>query len=308
MTTKTGANRTFLVTILAYLAFSLLWGFVTRRMDVPYYADILLSQFLVVFPSFLYMKIAGEKVKDLIPYRKIRFLDAILAVLITYLCYPLLVVINLLSMFFVENTSAQVSGMMSTQSLWVNVLLVAILPAFAEEFVFRGMLYHTYKKYSMGKAVLLSAFLFGCMHMNFNQFLYTFAFGCILAMVVEASGSILASMVCHFILNLNSVLLVDFLGRSRGNSLGGAVEESESLLGDPKLMMAGTLLWVVIAIFASLAAFGLWVLLAKRNHRLEIIRMRFCEPAKGRLMTIPLALAIVLSFAMMIFIEVLGRI
>lgn len=304
MTTSKGANRTFLITIIVYVLFSFLWGFLGERIGSSFYVNIALSQFVVCLPSFCYIKIAGMKVGELIPYRKIRITDGLLAIVMTYLFYPALVVVNLITMFFVDNTTAEMTGMMQEQSFLLNMLFVAILPACVEEFVFRGMLYHTYRQYSMVKGILLSAFLFGCMHMNFNQFLYTFVFGVILALTVEATGSILTSMICHFTLNMNSVIMIKVLELIGGNT-GNTVEQSSSLLEDPKMLIVGTISWAVIAVITTAGAMGIWVHLARKNGRLEKIRTDWETPARGKCFSPSLVVGVILSVVLMILMEVL---
>lgn len=307
MTTNKGANRTFLITVIVYVLFSVFWPMVGVRMDLPFYLDIALSQLVVFLPAFFYIKISGMKVRELIPYRKIQITDALLAVVMTYLFYPLLVVMNLLTMFFVDNATAQMTTVMQEQNILWNMLFIAVLPACVEEFVFRGMLYQTYRKSSLWKGILLSAFLFGCMHMNFNQFLYTFVFGIILAMTVEATGSILTSMICHFILNLNSVLLVAVTDRMQGGNLDSVMEESSTLMDNPQMLLMGTISWIVIAVFTTAGAVGIWIHLAKKNGRLETFRAEWKEPAKERIFSIPLLIGILLAVAIMVFIEVASR-
>lgn len=304
MTTNKGANRTFMITVIVYIAFSFFWGFVGSLLKIPFWVDILLSQLIVFLPAFIYIKTAGMKVRELIPYRKIRISDALLAVLMTYLFYPLMVVMNLITMFFVDNATAKMTGSMQEQGILLNMLLIAMLPACVEEFVFRGMLYHTYKRNGLLKGILLSAFLFGCMHMNFNQFLYTFVFGIILALAVEATGSILTSMICHFILNLNSVLMVGILDGKSG-ALDQALEGSSSLMDDPKMLLAGTISWLVIAVFTTAGALGIWICLAKRNGRLEYIREKIKEPSNGKFVTPALVIGVVIAFVLMIVLEIL---
>ena len=81
MTTSKGANRTFLITIIVYVLFSFLWGFLGERIGSSFYVNIALSQFVVCLPSFCYIKIAGMKVGELIPYRKIRITDGLLTLI-----------------------------------------------------------------------------------------------------------------------------------------------------------------------------------------------------------------------------------
>lgn len=307
MTTNKGANRTFLITVIVYVLFSLFWPIAGNYFGTPFYLDIALAQLIVFLPAFFYIKIAGMKVGELIPYRKIKISDALLAVVMTYLFYPLLVVMNLLTMFFFNNTTAEMTTVMQEQNMLWNILFIAVLPACVEEFVFRGMLYQTYRKSSLWKGILLSAFLFGCMHMNFNQFLYTFVFGIILAMTVEATGSILTSMLCHFILNLNSVLLVAVTDRMQGGELENVVSESSSLMDNPRMLLMGTISWIVIAVFTTAGAMGIWIHLAKKNGRLETFRTEWKEPAKEKLFSIPLLIGILLAVAVMALIEIVSR-
>ena len=95
MTTNKGVNRTFLITFLIYVGGSFLWSLIGKRFVDSFYVDIAVSQLLVCVPPFVYLKISGTKTGELIPYKKIRISDALLAVVMTYLFYPLMLVMNL---------------------------------------------------------------------------------------------------------------------------------------------------------------------------------------------------------------------
>lgn len=117
MTTNKGVNRTFLITFLIYVGGSFLWSLIGKRFVDSFYVDIAVSQLLVCVPPFVYLKISGTKTGELIPYKKIRISDALLAVVMTYLFYPLMLVMNLLTMFFVDNTSAELATTMGQENL-----------------------------------------------------------------------------------------------------------------------------------------------------------------------------------------------
>lgn len=126
MTTNKGVNRTFLITFLIYVGGSFLWSLIGKRFVDSFYVDIAVSQLLVCVPPFVYLKISGTKTGELIPYKKIRISDALLAVVMTYLFYPLMLVMNLLTMFFVDNTSAELATTMGQENLFLNILFVGI--------------------------------------------------------------------------------------------------------------------------------------------------------------------------------------
>jgi len=302
MTTNKGANRTFFVTIILYVGISLLWSGLTRNVQTSIYVDILISQGMIFFPAFIYVKKSGAKIRDLIPYKKIKLSDVLLAIVLTYLVYPVIIVINLLTMFFVDNQAVEMAGAMQSEYFVLNMLCFAILPACVEEFVFRGILYQTYKKSCMRIAVFLSAFLFGCMHLNFNQFVYTFVFGIFLVMIMEATGSIFASMICHFILNINTVILMKV---QEGFGTSNLAEESSTLVSDTNILLIGTICWLVIAVITTSGAFGIWVYLAKKNQRLQEILIKFKEPKTEKFITVSLVLGIIFAISLMILMEIL---
>ncbi|MCI8298870.1 MAG: CPBP family intramembrane metalloprotease [Lachnospiraceae bacterium] len=313
MSRNKSVNRLFLAVVVIYIAvsfgFSLLSLKIPFLADLPVYCSLLLSQALVFVPCFLYCKAKHIKIREFIPYRKISFVTIILVVICTYLMYPLIVVLNAVSMLFSNAGTASVSELMQGQSFILNTLFMALLPACVEEFMFRGVIFQTYKKSKMLPAILLSGFLFGCMHMNLNQFIYAFALGVYLAFLVEATGSIFSSMLAHFTLNFTSVLMAFFLpqiyemlGISQSEAMqqvqpGGyaATMEGAQLAG----FLIGILFWAVIALGATCAAVGMYIAICKINGRWGYVKRMFKGGTRERLCSIPLLLGIIIVFAFM---------
>ena len=82
------------------------------------------------------------------------------------------------------------------------ILAYAALPAFCEEFVFRGLLISEYEKRSTTSAVLLSSLFFALLHFDIERFLTYFFAGLILSLTLYASRSLLAVMLIHFCNNM----------------------------------------------------------------------------------------------------------
>jgi len=91
--------------------------------------------------------------------------------------------------------------------LLINLVLVALLPAFCEEFLHRGLLLNEISKIGYKKAIILSALLFSLIHFNINQISYAFVIGLILAVVVVVSKNIWPAIIIHFINNGISVYI-----------------------------------------------------------------------------------------------------
>ena len=90
---------------------------------------------------------------------------------------------------------------------FVGVLLViGVLPAVFEEIMFRGVLLGGLKKsFSLPVAVLVCGALFALYHQNPAQTVYQFCCGAAFALVAVKSGSILPTVLSHF---LNNALIV----------------------------------------------------------------------------------------------------
>lgn len=96
-------------------------------------------------------------------------------------------------------------------SLLLNILATAVLPAFVEEWIFRGVVFGSLRAHGDGVAVMLSALLFGLFHGNWVQIPFAFMLGLVLAYLVVLTDSIWPSVVLHGVNNLMSVLL-SFMG------------------------------------------------------------------------------------------------
>lgn len=84
-------------------------------------------------------------------------------------------------------------------------MAVALVPAFCEEFLFRGLVLPQLLPYGKTVAVIGSALLFGLMHANPAQMLYATVAGIVLGLVAIESGSIWAGVLIHLFNNLLSV-------------------------------------------------------------------------------------------------------
>ncbi|MDR3275900.1 MAG: CPBP family intramembrane metalloprotease [Treponema sp.] len=100
---------------------------------------------------------------------------------------------------------------MASPNFIVSLLFVAISPAIVEELLCRGLfLYGFQKNYSARKAIIVSALLFGIIHLNPWQFVSAFTIGLFSAWIALRSHSIFPSMAIHFVNNLLAVLFAQF--------------------------------------------------------------------------------------------------
>lgn len=100
----------------------------------------------------------------------------------------------------------------SPLSFAVNLLMIAILPAVAEEFIFRGCFQQIFTGWtnSIHWGVWLSAALFSAVHFQFFGFLPRMALGVFFGYFAAWSGSIWPGVLGHF-LNNGAALVASFL-------------------------------------------------------------------------------------------------
>lgn len=88
-------------------------------------------------------------------------------------------------------------------SLLGGLILYGVISPLVEEIVFRGILFNRMKKfYSVGKAVVCSALLFGAFHANLPQFVYGTCMGVLIALCYEWTGSFYAPLLFHAAANV----------------------------------------------------------------------------------------------------------
>lgn len=297
--TCSGVNRVFLLILFNMTVVPLVLGRLFAQMDI--YGGTVVTVCLYMLPILLYAAVTqGNCLRDI--QFAVPRLSIVLAVLLfSVLLLPVVTWINMFSMMFSRNHIAEELLSMEQQSFWKNVLFAALIPAAAEELAVRGVLYHGYRRAGILKAAVVSGVLFGIMHLNINQFCYAAVLGTVFALLVEASGNLFYSMEAHFVINLNSVLLMN----AEASASQDAVQETAA--GSDLLF-----LWTfysVLSVICIILARAVFFWIARRSRRWEHMQAVFCGKAqegvdgKYRVLTPALVTAVLFGFAYMILTE-----
>ena len=86
----------------------------------------------------------------------------------------------------------------------LQFVVMALVPAFCEEFLFRGAILTNLLPFGRVNAILISSLLFGLMHQNAEQILYAFAAGILMGVVYERTESIWNCVFLHLVNNFLS--------------------------------------------------------------------------------------------------------
>ncbi|MGD9706656.1 MAG: CPBP family glutamic-type intramembrane protease [Candidatus Delongbacteria bacterium] len=120
------------------------------------------------------------------------------------------------------------------------VFVIAVLPAFFEEFAFRGVFLSIMeKKYSKVPLLLITGLMFGLMHMNIFTVFETGVLGVVLGLLTVSSGSVFPAVIMHFTNNAFSVILM-FLIKD------GQITEDSFLASDISFAWIMTVITVLV--------------------------------------------------------------
>ena len=155
--------------------------------------------------------------------------------------------------------------------------------------------------------MLLSALLFGMVHMNFNQMGYAFVLGISMALLVEATGSIWASIIFHITVNARSVIALFGVEKLSGLSQDLAelfgqtdvIEAAEATVTNSQLA-AMLCLELLVAVVCLPIAGCVLVFLAKRENRLERLKSIWAERRQGKVFGIPVIIGMIICVVEMV--------
>jgi len=141
-------------------------------------------------------------------------------------------------------------------TLLVNIGLMALLPALAEEFSFRGTLQQIIDggegRARTGLAIWVSAFIFAAIHMQFYGFIPRMLMGAMFGYVFVWTGSLWVPVLMHFTNNALAVISYYILS-SPGGSVGAETNNIADTIG------AGDT-WYVGLISLLIVGLGLYII------------------------------------------------
>jgi len=109
---------------------------------------------------------------------------------------------------FLEDTFESI---MVEQLFIFSIILIVIVPTITEEMLFRGIIVSGFKEnYSEKKTIIVSALLFGLIHLNPWQFVSAFIIGLFSAWLYLRTKSIFLCLYIHFFNNLLGLMAMKF--------------------------------------------------------------------------------------------------
>ncbi|MGE0077802.1 MAG: lysostaphin resistance A-like protein [Bacteroidales bacterium] len=232
--------------------------------------QIVQSVGMFVAPAFLLAYLYSSEPKRYLGFKAKSFKNYLLVIFTMLVCLP---GINLLSslneliplanwMEVMEaNAEKLTKAFLTTDSFLVfflNLFMIAVLPALGEELIFRGLIQKHFSAITKSKVwgILIAAFLFSLFHFQFKGFIPRFALGVMFGFMYAWSGSIWLPMVAHFTNNAIATIGFTLMG-------SGAVDSKVEDVGGL------TYLWP-LGIISIVAVSILLMKLKELNSEVEI--------------------------------------
>lgn len=203
------------------------------------YLQIISQLSIFIIPVVIFALFTGKNIPDYLKLnRKIQFITLLAGITVMIACLPF---INWLSDLnsrmvlpgqlagvekWMRNSESE-AGMLTNTFLgtpaWgsflVNILMIAILPAVGEEFFFRGVLQRVFTEWFRNAhvAIIVTAFIFSAIHLQFYGFIPRFLLGMFLGYLFYWSGTLWLPVIMHFINNGMAVIVAFIAARGAAN-------------------------------------------------------------------------------------------
>lgn len=142
----------------------------------------------------------------------------------------------------------------------INLLMIAVVPAFGEEFFFRGVLQRLFTEWFRNRhaGIIVSAILFSFMHFQFLGFIPRILLGVLFSYMLVWSGSMWVPVLAHFVNNAIAVTFYFLLNR-------GLISGELNTIGSDK----ETILYAIASSFFLALIMGGIYLVEKRKANLS---------------------------------------
>ena len=170
--------------------------------------NMAVTQFVSIGLAYLFLRLYSEKSSANTEPNKISIKKSFKIICIGF--FLTLVVQNVVSAFYdiidlnydyLKDTDISISANDSILQITLTFLYVAIAPAICEELFFRKGIMDVSKKYGLKFSILLSAFLFGLLHLNLMQGINAFILGLLFAIIYAYTGNIKYTIILHLFNN-----------------------------------------------------------------------------------------------------------
>lgn len=220
----------FLIVVLEIILYVFLEKFLRRSVFLNNQLDLIrkvtdIFVYLLV-PAIIFslmLKLKGKKIKKIVNLNfkreKLWVYIAISFFVIEFANFATIIFVKILKLIHIKSAMPNFNCGDTALSIFLSIIGLAVVPAIAEEFVFRGAILNLLKPYGEKFAILASSLLFGLLHGNVEQFVFAFLTGLYFAYVAYKTESIIPGVIMHFLNNFSSLVCTLFKSNEKISSV-----------------------------------------------------------------------------------------
>ncbi len=162
------ANIYFLVILLLGIFSAYPLSYIFSILNITDYRMKLFITHLTIFimPAIIYLLLSPRSIKDTLRINKLYFKDALLLILLAFVCQPMVTLLSLISqLVFPNNVAMVITSIIDTPYL-LFLLLFAVMPAITEEITIRGVVLAGYDDENIFVSAVVTGLFFGIMHLD----------------------------------------------------------------------------------------------------------------------------------------------
>ncbi|HOJ11649.1 MAG TPA: type II CAAX endopeptidase family protein [Clostridiales bacterium] len=202
----TGIVYSIVVTLFITIAY--------RVQHKNFYLGVLATEIiLIMLPPLIALFIFKYDIKKVLRLNKIGVINLLLIFCIMVFSIPVVGAFNLANLWLVKyifGKAVLVQPPIASGygGLLLSVLVVGVSAGVCEEVLFRGFIQRGLEKFGAGTSILISAFLFSIMHVQFEKLFGTFLLGTLIGFIVYRTNSLYGGIFAHFVNNTIGVLVL----------------------------------------------------------------------------------------------------
>lgn len=234
-----------------------------QRYDL--FKGVLLTEFvLIAAPALIFLKIKGYNLKEVLRLNRVGFVPFIITFVIMLFSLPVISILNIGNLMLIKQIFGRVivnqpPVATNLSELLIYIAIIGGSAGICEEILFRGVIQRSYEGIGLKRGIIITAFLFGMMHVDFQKLLGTFLLGGLIGYLVYKTKSIYVGMFAHFCNNSLAVLISYLAVKASGNTPTAGSQNGEVDLSALFNLMNNKAAVVIIMVVTWLFILGLCI-------------------------------------------------
>ncbi|MBP7175079.1 MAG: CPBP family intramembrane metalloprotease [Thermoclostridium sp.] len=229
-------------------------------------SGILITEFIIILlPPLILLKLKKYDIPGVLRLKRVSLMNLFIIFFMMLFSLWIVTILNLFNLWLIRAIFGRVSMSplpLTETSMLVNILLIGGSAGICEEVMFRGFIQRSLERVGVFWSILITGFIFGLFHMDFQKLLGTFLLGVLIGFIVYRTNSLFAGMFAHFTNNSLAVIISSLAGKipqanqvQTGETLNDMFTMLESM--PPATLISVIVVYVGSALFCAAALAGL---------------------------------------------------